>query len=109
MKPLSQEELDFCTAIEDYKKEHDKLFLSWSEVLQIVKDMGYTRQTSYDIYETRAREIIEQMGTDPDLMDNWQQDLEDEAQGDYSRGDTDAHFYCARVKAKVWELLEGKE
>jgi hypothetical protein len=109
MKPLTQEEQDFVSAIQDFQKEQDKLFLSWSEVLQIVKDLGYTRQTSYNIYETRAREIIEQMGTDPDLMDNWHQDLEDEAQGDYSRGDTDAYFYCEKVKTKVWELLEGRE
>ena len=106
---MNQEEQDFVSAIQDFQKEQDKLFLSWCEVLQIVKDLGYTRQTSYDIYETRAREIIEQMETDPDAMDNWQQDLEDEAQGDYSRGDTDAYFYCEKVKSIVWKLLEERE
>ena len=106
---MNQEESDFVTAIEDYKTKEDKLFLSWTEVLEIVKNLGYTRQTSYDIYETRAREIIEQMETDPDLMDNWHQDLEDEAQGDYSRGDTDAFVYCEKVKVKVREILEGRE
>ena len=106
---MNQEEQDFVSAIQDFQKEQDKLFLSWCEVLQIVKDLGYTRQTSYDIYETRAREIIEQMETDPDAMDNWQQDLEDEAQGDYSRGDTDAYFYCEKVKSRVWKLLEERE
>ena len=39
MKQMTQEEMNFCTAIEDYKKEKDKLFLSWCEVLQIVKDL----------------------------------------------------------------------
>lgn len=38
---MNQEELEFVTAIEDYKKEQDKLFLSWCEVLQIVKNLGY--------------------------------------------------------------------
>ncbi|HIA27375.1 MAG TPA: hypothetical protein EYN79_04525 [Planctomycetes bacterium] len=39
--PLGKEELDFVRAIENYKKENDKLFLSWTEVLRIVKDLGY--------------------------------------------------------------------
>ena len=41
MEPLSQEEHDFVSAIQDFQKEHDKLFLSWCEVLQVVKDLGY--------------------------------------------------------------------
>lgn len=90
---MNQEELEFVTAIEDYKIREDKLFLSWCEVLAIVKNLGYTRQTSYDIYETRAREIIEQMKTDPDLMDNWHQDS----------------VLGVKVKVKVREILEGRE
>ena len=45
MKPksLNQEELEFVRAIESYKKQHDKLFLSWTEVLEIVKDLGYVK------------------------------------------------------------------
>lgn len=39
--PLGKEELEFVQAIENYKKENDKLFLSWTEVLRIVKDLGY--------------------------------------------------------------------
>jgi hypothetical protein len=42
-RPVNQEELDFLKAIEDYKKKGDKLFLSWTEVLSIVKDLGYSR------------------------------------------------------------------
>ena len=42
-RPVSQEELDFLTAIEDYKQKGDKLFLSWTEVLSIVKGLGYSR------------------------------------------------------------------
>lgn len=42
-RPMNQEELEFVKAIEDYKKSEDKLFLSWTEVLSIVKDLGYTR------------------------------------------------------------------
>ena len=42
-RPVNQEELDFLKAIEDYKKKGDKLFLSWTEVLSIVKGLGYSR------------------------------------------------------------------
>ncbi len=42
-KSLNQEELEFVRAIEEYKKDNDKLFLSWTEVLGIVKKLGYSR------------------------------------------------------------------
>ena len=42
-KSLNQEELEFVRAIEQYKKKNDKLFLSWTEVLSVVKAQGYTR------------------------------------------------------------------
>lgn len=35
------EEMRFLDAIESYKRENDKLFLSWREVLGIVKELGY--------------------------------------------------------------------
>ena len=38
---MTQEELDFIGAIADFQKENDKLFLSWCEVLKIVKNLGY--------------------------------------------------------------------
>ena len=40
---LSSEELVFIKAIDKYKVENDKNFLSWTEVLKIVKDLGYHR------------------------------------------------------------------
>ncbi|MGE4619179.1 MAG: hypothetical protein AAEJ04_05155 [Planctomycetota bacterium] len=42
-RPVNQEELDFLQAIEDYKKKNDKLFLSWTEVLGVIKKLGYSR------------------------------------------------------------------
>lgn len=43
LNSLSQEELDFVKAIEDYKKQKKQNFLSWTEVLNVVKDLGYVR------------------------------------------------------------------
>ena len=40
---LSSEELQFIKAIEKYKAESGKLFLSWTEVLKIVKKLGYKK------------------------------------------------------------------
>lgn len=51
LESLSSEELQFIKAIEKYKTENHKNFLSWTEVLSIVKDLGY-RQSE----KNRARE-----------------------------------------------------
>ena len=40
---LSQDEPEFVRAIEDFKKQNSKTFLSWSEVLRIFKDLGYRK------------------------------------------------------------------
>ncbi len=45
LNTLSSEEFQFIKAIEKYKAENSKTFLSWSEVLKIVKELGY-RQVS---------------------------------------------------------------
>ena len=43
LNSLSAEELEFVKAIEKYKKEKSQNFLSWTEVLAIVKDLGYRK------------------------------------------------------------------
>ncbi len=43
LESLSTEELQFIKAIEKYKTENSKQFLSWSEVLKIFKDLGYQK------------------------------------------------------------------
>lgn len=43
LETLSSEELVFIKAIDRYKLEKNKSFLSWTEVLKIVKDLGYRR------------------------------------------------------------------
>jgi len=40
---LSSEELQFIKAIEKYKSDNNKHFLSWTEVLKIVKELGYKK------------------------------------------------------------------
>ena len=43
LNSLSSEELQFIKAIEEYKAKHGKLFPSWTEVLKILKDLGYRK------------------------------------------------------------------
>ena len=40
---LSTEELQFVKSIEKYKAKTGKNFLSWTEVLKILKDLGYKK------------------------------------------------------------------
>lgn len=40
---LSSEELQFIKAIEKYKSDNHKHFLSWTEVLKILKELGYKK------------------------------------------------------------------
>jgi len=43
---LDSDTLEFIVAIQKYKNEHDKLFLAWSEVMGIMKKLGYRRESN---------------------------------------------------------------
>lgn len=40
---MSGEVMEFITAIDEYKRIHQRPFPSWSEVLEILKELGYSR------------------------------------------------------------------
>ncbi len=40
---MSSEELEFITAIDEYKRIHQRKFPNWSEVLGILKSLGYAK------------------------------------------------------------------
>lgn len=40
---MTAEVLEFITAIDEYKRIHQRPFPSWSEILDVVKDLGYER------------------------------------------------------------------
>jgi hypothetical protein len=40
---MSQELIDFITAIDSYKRAHQRPFPSWGEVLDVLKSLGYER------------------------------------------------------------------
>ena len=41
--PVEADELEFIQAIENFKKATDHRFLSWSEVLVVVRRLGYAK------------------------------------------------------------------
>lgn len=44
--PMSDEELVFIKAVNDYKQRYNKPFPTWSEILHILKSIGYERVES---------------------------------------------------------------
>ena len=40
---ITPDVMEFIEAINHYKREHNRPFPTWSEVLKILKDMGYRR------------------------------------------------------------------
>ena len=47
LNSLSAEQLEFVKAIEEFKKAKSQNFLSWTEVLSIVKDLGYRKSEQH--------------------------------------------------------------
>ncbi len=43
--PLTEEELQFINAMNAYKQRHDRPFPTWSEVLHVVRSLGYEMQS----------------------------------------------------------------
>ncbi len=43
--PLSAEELEFINAMNAYKHAHDRPFPTWSEVLHVLRALGYSRSS----------------------------------------------------------------
>ena len=42
---LTLEEVEFIRAIDRYKRKHSRPFPTWSEILLIVKELGYTKDS----------------------------------------------------------------
>jgi hypothetical protein len=45
--PLSTDEVEFINAINDYKAKFNRPFPTWSEVLHILRTMGYIREDAH--------------------------------------------------------------
>lgn len=51
-RDYKDEEIEFMMAIDDYKRRSGRQFPTWSEVLEVLRDLGYRKvaqpQTTYD-------------------------------------------------------------
>jgi hypothetical protein len=47
-RDYSEAELEFLRAIEGYKKSSGRMFPTWSEVLEVVRDLGYVQGPGAD-------------------------------------------------------------
>ena len=42
-RDYSQDEIEFMRAMDDYKRKSGRMFPTWSEVLEVVRSLGYAR------------------------------------------------------------------
>ena len=47
---MTAEQFEFCMAIETYKKANKKMFPTWTEVLEVVRHLGYRKILPRDIH-----------------------------------------------------------
>src|SRR3954471_647841 len=57
---MTNEQFEFCMAIETYKKVNKKMFPTWTEVLEVITQLGYRK--------VMARNIKLQNCPEPDLF-----------------------------------------
>jgi len=47
---MTDEQFEFCMAIETYKKVNKKMYPTWTEVLEVVRALGYRKVTGRTIH-----------------------------------------------------------
>lgn len=58
-REYNNEEMEFMKAIEDYKRDFRRPFPTWSEILEVIKALGYRRVAeSTEIVANRAKAVI---------------------------------------------------
>ena len=63
LESLSTEQLEFIKGIERYKNEKKKLFLTWSEVLNILKGLGYEKVASKGNHHLQTPAALNESGS----------------------------------------------
>lgn len=55
---MSDEQFEFLMAIEEYKRANSKPFPTWTEVLEVMKALGYRKVAApQPLAESRRREV----------------------------------------------------
>jgi hypothetical protein len=54
---MSDEQFQFLMAIEEYKKKNTRPFPTWTEVLEVIKALGYRKVADPQAIEAEHREV----------------------------------------------------
>jgi len=71
-RDYSVEEVAFMNAMDDYKRKNGRMFPTCSEVLEVIRDLGYVQLTPAELATVRPEPIAE-----PEAADNTQNEFED--------------------------------
>jgi hypothetical protein len=58
---MSEEQLEFLLAIDDYKKQNARPFPTWTEVLEVIKALGYRKIAEPQPLENRKEKAEPQL------------------------------------------------
>jgi len=48
-RDYSADEIEFMRAMDDYKRKSGRMFPTWSEVLEVVRSIGYQKMSSLPV------------------------------------------------------------
>ncbi len=48
-RDYSGDELEFMTALDNYKRKNGRMFPTCSEILEVIRDLGYTRAATSEV------------------------------------------------------------
>jgi hypothetical protein len=57
-RDYSDDEIEFMKAMDDYKRKSGRMFPTWSEVLEVVRDLGYSRPGTTPVVELAAETAV---------------------------------------------------
>jgi len=60
---MSDEQFEFLMAIEEYKRHNSRPFPTWTEVLEVIKAIGYRKVAEPQSLEQLAKQKVEQYQT----------------------------------------------
>uniref|UniRef100_A0A7C2NX82 Uncharacterized protein n=1 Tax=Schlesneria paludicola TaxID=360056 RepID=A0A7C2NX82_9PLAN len=57
-RDYSDDEIEFMKAMDDYKRKSGRMFPTWSEVLEVVRGLGYTKPTLAPVAEIAVEPAV---------------------------------------------------
>lgn len=72
-RDYNQEEIEFMQALDDYKRQSGRMFPTCSEILEVIRGLGYQKvdpaEASLEVAEGLIQQAIEDEGTDQFIDD----------------------------------------